>query len=397
VKWPRGGELRDRIGGEGSNNQDMPQDTRQDATPRSCQRERPVARLLLATPILAFFLFNGVFLAGPLSTRGLGFGEIRKSIEFYAFAFPAILILSGVGALYAARRDRAFGARMSSRTVVRMAGVSWVVLGGIGLSLGAYARFVAPYRIQVRRVEIRTPKVDRRVRIAHLSDIQSDRVGRYEEKVFERVRECKPDILIHTGDLLQPLPPATLESEGPRIAALIRGVDAALGKFAIYGDTDGALGDWTTEGLGGLRLLANEETTISLGSGGAISIWGMSNDQSRFGSSGDVADWVERAGPGAFTLLLGHSPDYILSVQNVGVDLCLAGHTHGGQIVPPFWGPVMTLSRIPNEWVKGFHVVGRTRLNVSAGVGCEHASFLPDVRFNCPPEFTIIDLVPEKM
>jgi predicted MPP superfamily phosphohydrolase len=38
--------------------------------------------------------------------------------------------------------------------------------------------------------------------------------------------------------------------------------------------------------------------------------------------------------------------------------------------------------------------VGRTRLNVSAGIGAEHAGGLPPIRFLCPPEITVIRVVP---
>lgn len=91
-------------------------------------------------------------------------------------------------------------------------------------------------------------------------------------------------------------------------------------------------------------------------------------------------------------ILLGHAPDYILSLGHLSIDLCLAGHTHGGQVRIPFFGPPITLSRVPREWARGMHEVGNTRINVSAGVGSEHMMDLPAIRFNCPTEISVIEL-----
>ena len=50
------------------------------------------------------------------------------------------------------------------------------------------------------------------------------------------------------------------------------------------------------------------------------------------------------------------------------------------------------MSRAPRAWARGFRAVGRTRVNVSAGIGCERTDRLPAIRFFCPPEVTLIEL-----
>ena len=75
----------------------------------------------------------------------------------------------------------------------------------------------------------------------------------------------------------------------------------------------------------------------------------------------------------------------------VGVDLVLAGHTHGGQVVMPFFGPVVTASRLPRLFAGGLHDFRGTPLHVSRGVGMERG-FSPPVRFLCPPEICVLDL-----
>jgi len=92
---------------------------------------------------------------------------------------------------------------------------------------------------------------------------------------------------------------------------------------------------------------------------------------------------------------VGHSPDFALG--DVRANLLLAGHTHGGQVQLPFIGPLLTVSRVPRRWASGVtHLADDNKaLIVSNGVGMErrHA---PRIRFLCPPEVIIIELVPTR-
>jgi len=67
------------------------------------------------------------------------------------------------------------------------------------------------------------------------------------------------------------------------------------------------------------------------------------------------------------------------------VDLILAGHTHGGQIRMPFYGPIVTMTSIKKRYSSGLHQFGKSILYVTRGVG---TSSLP-IRLFCPPEITV--------
>jgi predicted MPP superfamily phosphohydrolase len=83
----------------------------------------------------------------------------------------------------------------------------------------------------------------------------------------------------------------------------------------------------------------------------------------------------------------------------LSIDLCLAGHLHGGgQVRIPFIGAIPFIydalvhrvgSDFPRKWTAGYHEVGNTRINVGVGTGGAH------VRFNCPPTITLFTLRPE--
>jgi hypothetical protein len=323
-----------------------------------------------------------------LRTQGSFFNLVKLVYGFDTLVMPLIGAVAGGCGLYVCLRGQ--GSRWLRR-------VSLFVLGCsiLAPSVRFYAGHVEAHWLVVRRVVIETPKVTQPVRILHVSDIQSDAVGKYEERVFARIRELRPDLIVHTGDLLQPVRPATLASEWPKIAALLRTLNPPGGVFHVMGDVDGWMNPEILAGAGPLRLLSAQETTVTQ-PGARLRIYGLAQEQDMrwFQSRAAIAQWRRKAAPDEFTILLGHHPDYVMGISDVPVDLCLAGHTHGGQIRIPFVGPIVTLSYVPRSWARGFRKVGVTRLNVSAGIGCEHASQLPSMRLFCPPEMTLIELRP---
>jgi uncharacterized protein len=74
-----------------------------------------------------------------------------------------------------------------------------------------------------------------------------------------------------------------------------------------------------------------------------------------------------------------------------GYELLLAGHTHGGQVCVPFYGALTTNCGIEPARVKGLHRHGPSWLHVSAGLG---TSPMAPFRFCCPPEASLLTLVP---
>ena len=111
-------------------------------------------------------------------------------------------------------------------------------------------------------------------------------------------------------------------------------------------------------------------------------------------------------------IVLSHNPDSARVLKRWRVDLQLSGHTHGGQVVIPKLGPVVTgIKQIRQrtakplrkwitlltgnqdkvvqhwEWSQGLHRVNDNLLYVNRGLG----TFLPG-RLCCPPEVTVITL-----
>ncbi len=90
---------------------------------------------------------------------------------------------------------------------------------------------------------------------------------------------------------------------------------------------------------------------------------------------------------------MSHRPDTVgLLPPDARVDLTVAGHTHGGQVVVPGFGPLVTLSGVPRDVARGgLHDVDGNRIYVSPGVGLQRGP-APQVRLFSPPTVAVLTL-----
>jgi len=96
----------------------------------------------------------------------------------------------------------------------------------------------------------------------------------------------------------------------------------------------------------------------------------------------------------AYTLLLYHKPDLFDEAVAQGIDIFLAGHTHGGQVRLPTQATLSGIASDHGQWNEmGLYTQGGTSLYVSRGIGMEGLD-LPRVRFLCPPEIVGLEMSP---
>ena len=105
-----------------------------------------------------------------------------------------------------------------------------------------------------------------------------------------------------------------------------------------------------------------------------------------------VQSFEERSDPG-LRLLFSHYPDMLWHLRpETRVDLLVAGHTHGGQVSIPGFGPPITLSSVPRHVAAGgLHSVDGRRIYVSRGLGYE-GGWAPRIRLFAPPELSLLTL-----
>jgi len=244
------------------------------------------------------------------------------------------------------------------------------------------AWFIEPTWLEVTHHRVVSAKLNRTLRIVVLSDIQTDEVGAYERRAIRTALDQQPDLLVLPGDYLQLRSPERYQAAVARLGALLNeeGFAAPLGVLAVEGNVDRP--GWEAI-FDGLEVFAFSETHTVQHEG--LWLTGLS-----FADSFDTS--LQLQGREGFHIVVGHGPDYALG--DVDADLLIAGHTHGGQIRIPGFGPPLTLSAVPRDWAAGKTTLfGNRTLFVSRGVGLERGH-APRIRFFCRPEIVVIDVVP---
>ncbi len=267
-------------------------------------------------------------------------------------------------------------------SVARGQAVCGVVLT-LSLSVVAVDAFlVEPTWLEVSRVRLTSSKLSQPLRIVLVADLQTDVIGDYEKEVLQKVVDQKPDLILMAGDYLH----VHDDERRAELRGLLRnhlvriGFGSPLGVYAVQGNTDSS--DWPAI-FKNLPVKAFKTTeTVDVGPLRLTCL-----------SESDSFDPRQRVEPvDRFHVVLGHAPDFALGP--VQADLLVAGHTHGGQVRLPWFGPPVTLSRVPRAWAAGVTKLDPHRtLIVSRGIGMER-SRAPRLRFLCRPQLVVIDVGP---
>lgn len=247
------------------------------------------------------------------------------------------------------------------------------------------AYHIEPYRLQIRRHTMAGPDLKAPLRVAIVADLQMEELGEYEKNALRAVMNERPDLILLLGDYADSPDAARLHAE---LNAYLREIDfgAPRGAFAVEGNTDHRGWERAFEGT---RVRVVDRLTIDVGDDVAVTGVGLAVSFDPVHINAEVP-----ARPGRFHIVFGHAPDFAMGLRDrTDLDLLSGGHTHGGQVRIPGFGPILTLSRAPREWVDGIHDVGGAKLVPSRGIGMERDR-APRLRFWCPPEIVIVDVVP---
>jgi predicted MPP superfamily phosphohydrolase len=263
-------------------------------------------------------------------------------------------------------------------------------LGAAGVSHGLYS---AHTQARIPEIPLSYPGLPPALEGLKIMQISDLHIGPYVylgdlEQLLERVARAEPDLVLVTGDICDHKP--------DYLAALrlLESVSARLGVYASLGNHE------YIRGIGRIRrhfdqtaipLLVDEGLALSVSDatlylGGADDPRFLRSHQSYERLRTSVEKAVAHAPSDAFTLLMSHRSqalDYAAPLG--GVDLILAGHTHGFQLGVAgrsFFQPFL-----PDSYIWGHYEKGSTQLYTTAGVG----HWLP-FRFGCPPEAPLFTL-----
>lgn len=222
------------------------------------------------------------------------------------------------------------------------------------------------------------PNSTKALRILHLTDWHfCGTPGKsYYDAVVAEIEQLDFDAIVFTGDLIDCV------SLQDWIPSTLGRLQAPLGRYFILGNHDWfddanrvrnamAAAGWIDVG-GKTTTFPHDDRTIVIA--GNEKPW-----------MGDAPDLLTETGD--FRIALCHTPDLFGWARGQGVDLVLAGHNHGGQVVLPILGPVYSPSRYSIRYAAGLFRRGDSFMHVGRGLGGIHP-----IRFRCLPEVTVVEL-----
>ena len=234
-------------------------------------------------------------------------------------------------------------------------------------------------------------------RIAFASDfhLKSKFKERQLRGTVEALQALAPDVLLLGGDYQE-----GCEYVGPLFTELGR-VSTPDGTYAVLGNNDyERCTDLIRSAMQRQGITLLEDTTATIHKGNdSIILWGANAYAGHYPTAPkkeDVASNTkirnlksEIINPSDFVILLTHTPDYVEDADISGVDLALAGHTHGGQVT--FFGlyaPV-TASKYGKRFRTGLRYNSQeVPTIISRGLG---TSRYP-IRFCAPTDIIVVTL-----
>lgn len=246
-------------------------------------------------------------------------------------------------------------------------------------------------------------------RIVQLTDIHSVRSKEQGQLIYDKTAKQEPDLICITGDLVDSRYYAENGFKGEVLTVqLLQKLVELAPVYYIYGNHEMILLDnptknafrVATEALG-VNLINNELICLEEDGGSSIYIAGIQDPSTLYKDyryayydtnaermEAMMNDVVGNVPKEAFCLLLSHRPEYLELYDQYEVDLCLAGHAHGGQFRFPFIGGVYAPGQgfFP-KYTAGLYTTEDVKMYVGTGVG---NSVIPIRIFNPPEILTII-------
>lgn len=267
-----------------------------------------------------------------------------------------------------------------------------------------YSRFCATSGLNVKEYKVvnsSIPKYFHGLKVVHFSDLHYGRTVHQKEldSLISKINELRPDLVVFTGDLVDDDTKLT-NDEVKVIAASLDKIEAKIGKYAIMGNHDYKIKQWSTiiKNSGFINLNDTYELIYDDGyepimlAGISTNLHGTKNikdksvpifdyfkevNKKNDETKQDLASESEEIASvdkSIYEILLIHEPDFIEDIDYKKFDLILAGHSHNGQVRLPGIGAI--IKPVGAEtYYNEYYSLGNTDLYVSSGIGVSRVNF----------------------
>ncbi len=233
------------------------------------------------------------------------------------------------------------------------------------------AKCLEPTWLKVRHLRVGTGHEHR---LVHFTDLHHKGDREYLQAVIHQINLLEPDFVCFTGDIIEE---KKYLAEALEFLATIKAP-----MFGVPGNHD----YWSKVSFapihecfnraGGAWLLDGQRPVAD----GKINLIGITCSHA---NQAKLPLDASRK-----NILLMHYPAWVKKLGDQKFDLMLAGHSHGGQVRIPFYGPIMVPYGV-DQYDLGLFQTPSGPLYVNPGIGYIYTY---NVRFNCRPEITVIEI-----
>lgn len=252
----------------------------------------------------------------------------------------------------------------------RMTRRKFLALGGLALPaiVGVDAALVEPTALRVTKLTLKSAGM---ARFVQFTDFHYKGDAEYAAEMVRTINDLAPDFVCFTGDLV----------ENKVFARAALGFIEQI-KAPVYG-SPGNHDYWCH------APFADYEAAFARTGGAWLVDRAIALEQYDLEIVGMAMRGIHALGSPRATrrLLLLHYPEMADRLGGPRFDLILAGHSHGGQVRLPFFGPPF-LPHGVGRYDHGYFETSGGPLYVNAGIG----TYRLPLRFNCRPEITLITM-----
>ena len=254
----------------------------------------------------------------------------------------------------------------------------------VGAGMLAYGHYLEPSQIELTQQSLILPDLPapfHNYRLVQISDLHMGTWlnRRRLQAVVDQVNAQQPDLIAITGDFLN----HEIESKVQDLIGPLSQLKSTDGTAVVFGNHDYWSGSWLARRMvreANLLDVNNDVLSIER-SGAVLNIAGIDDyweGRTRFDL---VMKRLPTTGP---AILLAHEPDFAdISAATERFALQISGHSHGGQIVLPYWGAPV-LPYMGEKYVSGRYQVSKMVQYTNRGIGTSQLQ----IRINCRPEIT---------
>jgi hypothetical protein len=221
--------------------------------------------------------------------------------------------------------------------------------------------------------------LDQDLTIVQVSDLHNQIFGIGESALLKKIEAADPDMIVVTGDVVD----KTHTSYSIALSFFKGAVKTApvyyvTGNHEVY--LQGAKMDSFMDDLRSLGVVILDDTYEDMG---GFILAGIGD------ASLDTFDAYAAFDDSKPVIMLAHEPQYHELYKGLGADIVFTGHFHGGQIIIPGVGGVVSpeFEFFP-EMYEGMHSFGDMKLVLSRGLG----NSLAPVRINNYPELVVVKI-----